>query len=437
MRLPHLSFHTRLTLTIAGAFIGAMAVILIVALFAVRSLDLGVVSMSYSMLPSVETPVDPETPEPVREMPVGPDGEVSDPPDPADPADPVDEGLIPGAVYVVDEGSDGSSVTELKVDRLPTLTRWSLIALGVFAVIAIAIASWISKRSLGRIAGITQLAQGLSEHHLDQRLNLSGPNDEIKQLGDTFDGMLDRLQRVFANQQLFVANASHELRTPLTTARVALEIPLAQDRVPDDLRPAIERALAANARSEDLIAGLLVLAQGSHAGGERTPVDLAELVLSAVEQSQSEARQSGITFHTTLAEVTIEGHPTLLNQAIQNLVQNAVRHNVPTGDVWISTSATADTATLLIANTGAAYEAATVQRLREPFHRHDTTRLATGTGFGLGLAIADSVVAMHSGTLSIRARAGGGLDVNVRFPVVQPAPADSPSTTDDTAEDGA
>jgi signal transduction histidine kinase len=433
MRLPHLSFHTRLTLTIAGAFIGAMAVILIVALFAVRSLDLGVVSMSYSMLPSVETPVDPETPEPVREMPVGPDGEVSDPPDPAEP---VDEGLIPGAVYVVDEGSDGSSVTELRVDRLPTLTRWSLITLGVFAVIAIAIASWISRRSLGRIAGITQLAQGLSENHLDQRLNLSGPNDEIKQLGDTFDGMLDRLQRVFANQQLFVANASHELRTPLTTARVALEIPLAQDRVPDELRPAIERALAANARSEDLIAGLLVLAQGSHAGGERTPVDLAELVLSAVEQSQSEALLSGITFHTTLAEVTIAGHPTLLNQAIQNLVQNAVRHNVPTGDVWITTSADADTATLSIANTGVAYEAATVQRLREPFHRHDTTRLATGTGFGLGLAIADSVVAMHSGTLSIRARAGGGLDVNVRLPIFQPTPADPLATTDTTAEDG-
>lgn len=423
MRLPRLSFHTRLTLTIAGAFIGAMAVILIVALFAVRSLDIGLVSMSYSSLPRPETPVSPETPEPARDMPVGPDGEAgspTEPPDPPEPGDLAEDALIPGAVYVVDANGDRGTPVELAVGRLPTLTRWSLVVLGVFAVLAIAIASWISNRSLGRIAGITRLARGLSEHHLDQRLNLTGPNDEIKQLGDTFDGMLDRLQRVFTSQRLFVANASHELRTPLTTARVALEIPLAQDRVPEDLRPAIEQALAANARSEELITSLLVLAQGNFAPDMREPVDLAAMLLNTIEGSQAESHQAGIGFHTSLADATIEGHPTLLAQAIQNLVQNAVRHNVPDGDVWVTMVSTPDSAVISIANTGAEYDAETVRRLREPFHRHDATRLATRSGFGLGLAIVESVVAMHSGTLSIAARAGGGLDVTVSLPNAQP-----------------
>ena len=423
MRLPHLSFHTRLTLTIAGAFIGAMAVILIVALFAVRNFDIGFVSMSYSTLPQPQTPVSPETPESVHDMPAGPNGDAGDPtepPDPPEPDDPMEDTLIPGAVYVVDANGDGGTPVELAVGRLPTLTRWSLVVLAVFAVLAIAIASWISKRSLGRIAGITQLARGLSEHQLDQRLNLTGPNDEIKQLGDTFDGMLDRLQRVFTNQRLFVANASHELRTPLTTARVALEIPLAQDRVPEDLRPAIEQALAANARSEDLIASLLVLAQGNFALDAREPADLAAMLLNAIEVSQTEAHQAGIAFHTSLADATIEGHPTLLAQALQNLVQNAVRHNVSNGDVWIRMDPTTESVVISIGNTGAEYDADTVRRLREPFHRHDATRLATGSGFGLGLAIVDSVVAMHSGTLSIMARSGGGLDVTVSLPTTQP-----------------
>jgi signal transduction histidine kinase len=289
----------------------------------------------------------------------------------------------------------------------------------VFAVAAVAIASWISRRSLNRIASITSLARGLSEQQLDQRLNLPGPDDEIKQLGDTFDGMLERLERVFTNQGLFIANASHELRTPLTTVRAALEIPLAQGRVPDDLRPSLERALVANRRSEDLIAALLLLARGQLTHPDRQEIDLEELAMSALAASQPEANERGVSINATLAPAPVSGNPTLLAEAVNNLVENAVRHNHRGGDVWVRLEPAYRGVRLSIANTGATYVPDDVSRLAEPFHRHDATRISSPTttaGFGLGLAIVKSVVDMHGGSLTLAPRYGGGLIATVVLP---------------------
>lgn len=182
--LSDLSFHAKLTLTIAGAFIGATAVILILALFAARSLGIGVVTLNAADTQSVSDA-----------------GAIAT----AVAVSGGHEGVTTGSASsvsvlysVVDSGT--SQIVQAPIERLPTLIRWSVVVLIVFAVMAVAIASWISRRSLGRIGAITQLAQGLSEERLDRRLNLTGPDDEIKQLGDTFDGMLDRLQRAFDSQ---------------------------------------------------------------------------------------------------------------------------------------------------------------------------------------------------------------------------------------------
>ena len=420
LRLPALSYHTRLTLTIAAAFIGAMIVILVLALAAARSYDLAIISASFETMPAPEAATPPAIEgEPSFHIDVG---ERREPPDAPD-------APVPGAVYVVDEAGSQGQLVQLPEERFPTLIRWALATLAVFALVAVALATWISRRSLGRIAGITTLARGLSERHLDQRLNLTGPNDEIKQLGDTFDGMLERLERVFANQSLFIANASHELRTPLTTTRAALEIPLAQGRVPDDLRPSLEQALNANRRSETLIEALLLLARGQLGPTGLREVDLQDVVRSTLEAVNHEARSHGVTINTDLAPATVRGDPTLLAQAVTNLVQNAVRHNVEDGEAWVSLAALPDGARLTIGNTGAPHSPETVSRMVEPFHRGDATRLSgpTPAGFGLGLAIVQSVASMHGGSLTLIARDGGGLVATLDLPGIPPLDETAPN----------
>jgi signal transduction histidine kinase len=419
MRRPLLSFHTRLTLTIASAFIGAMLVILALALLAAENFDLAIVSTSFNAgepdVPDVPDIPDIATPSSDRsEIP-----EPAEPPDPLEPAEPGEDTLVPGAIYVVDQDGQQGQVVQFPEDRLPTLMRWSFVVLFAFAIVAVALASWISRRSLGRIASITSLARGLSEQQLDQRLNLTGPDDEIKQLGDTFDGMLERLERVFTNQSLFIANASHELRTPLTTVRAALEIPMIQGRVPVDLQPSIERALAASQRSEELIAALLLLARGRLTRPDRQEIDLAELVRSALDAHRAAAHERGITIHANLEPVIVSGNTTLLAEAVDNLVENAVRHNADKGEVWVTLDAAPAGAQLAVENTGATYAAEDVARLADPFHRHDATRLsgtATTPGFGLGLAIVKSVIDMHGGSLTLAPRDGGGIFATVVVP---------------------
>ena len=415
-RFAGLSFHARLTLTIAGSFIGAMMVILVVALIVADNYDVAVVSTSF---PPARDP-DIATPPVIAFEP--------SPPDVPDIVNGQDDLLAPGAIFTVDQEGEPGQFIELPAERLPALIQWSLLVLLIFAVVAVAIASWISRRSLGRIAAITGLARDLSEHQLGKRLNLAGPDDEIKRLGDTFDGMLERLERGFTNQRLFVANASHELRTPLTTARAALEIPLVQGRVPDDLRPLLEQALNANRRSEDLIESLLLLARGQLAPGEAQDVDLPDVVQTALEAVEQEARSGAVTIHVNLTPASVHGNPTLLAQAVMNLLQNAIRHNVRDGEAWVSLGAEPGHVRLTVENTGRPYPPEAVARLVEPLHRHDATRTSgpSPSGFGLGLAIVESVATMHGGELALSAREGGGLVATLTLPdgSARPGPAD-------------
>jgi signal transduction histidine kinase len=192
---------------------------------------------------------------------------------------------------------NGSGIQSVMVEQTTTLSQrvlsgllvWSVVVLAVFAVLAVLAARWLSKRSLDRIADITAATRQISSDDLRRRLDLSGPADEIKELGDTIDGMLDRLEDAFTRQDRFIAGASHELRTPLTTTRALLEIPLAQGRVPADLEPALRGALAANQRSDRLIAALLALARARHQdagwaggpdGGSADLAATADLVLA-------------------------------------------------------------------------------------------------------------------------------------------------------------
>ncbi|MFB6837160.1 sensor histidine kinase [Streptomyces sp. NPDC056361] len=290
----------------------------------------------------------------------------------------------------------------------------SLLLLAVFTALAALLAWWAGRRSLHRLTRVTAAARRISAGStLDERLGLTGPHDEVRELGDTFDAMLDRLDRSFTAQRHFTAHASHELRTPLTLQRTALEIPLAQGRVPADLEPALRRALDANARTERLIDALLTLARGESAPLTPHPVDLADLAGNALRDLSDEARTTEVRVTARLSPAPAAGDPSLLRQVALNLLANAVRHNHPGGTATITTGTHDGLAFVEVANTGPVLDPAHVPGLFEPFHRGPDRR---SHGLGLGLAVVRAVALTHHGAVTATARAGGGLTVRVTLP---------------------
>ena len=312
--------------------------------------------------------------------------------------------------------------TMLSQEVLSGLLLWSVVTLVVFTAAAVLIASWLSRRSFARIGQITATTRRITHDGLHQRLELPGPADEIKELGDTIDTMLDRLEASFTQQERFIANASHELRTPLTTTRTALEIPLTQGQVPAHLAPAIARALDANRRSEELIAALLRLARTAHAiraeARPADPVDLASLVTAGVSRHGSAIDARGLALTVVASETIVDvADVTLLTLAIDNLVDNAVRHNVDRGTLRVTVGETSERARLEISNSGALLTAEDAARLTEPFNRGPHTRTsAAGRGWGLGLTLVRDIASSLGADLDLSPVEGGGLVARLGLP---------------------
>lgn len=305
----------------------------------------------------------------------------------------------------------------LSREVLSGLLLWSVVVLVAFAGVAALAGWWLSKRSLGRIAQITATARDLTRDDLHRRLDLPSPDDEIKELGDTIDSMLDRLDDAFTRQELFIASASHELRTPLTTARTALEIPLVQGRVPTELEPDLRRALKANERSERLIAALLILARLTHPATPPadTTVDVTELVRERIKEHGDHARRRCIQITFTTAEPMLAAaEPVLAGIAIGNLIDNAIQHGAHGGEIVVDLDREDGMLTLRIANGGLQLTADEATRLVEPFNRGAATRLA-GRGIGLGLTIVDAIARCSAGTLALSPRTEGGLIAELKL----------------------
>ena len=307
--------------------------------------------------------------------------------------------------------------TVISREVLSQLLGWSVVVLIAFAGLAVAAAWWLSRRSLGRIAGITSTTREITREDLHRRLSLPGPDDEIKELADTIDGMLDRLASSFERQEQFIAGASHELRTPLTTTRTLLEIPLAQGRVPADLEREIQKALEANERSERLIAALLVLARGSRPSepGDLTEVDLAALATELVRERRPDLGALQVAEPAHAIGARARGNRELIRVAVANLVDNAIRHNCDGGELRVSTGSNDEHVWIEVGNDGADLTQADLGALTMPFHRGEATRLR-GEGLGLGLALVATVARAHEGTLRLTARPGGGLDARLTLP---------------------
>jgi signal transduction histidine kinase len=401
-RRPQLTLRARLTLLYTGLFAGCGAI---------------VVAVSYTLVARLGAPGQDLQPSSRDSVPASIAARCR----PEHPGAHPDKDTIAGCIsYLQQLGAQAQRDLTLS-----HLLRYSLITLA--AVIALAaVLGWIAAgRALRPVHLITAAARAASEHNLSARVAPTGPRDELRELAETFDEMLGRLQAAFEGQQRFIANASHELRTPLAVMGATVDAELGNPgSTPGDLRGMAADIRAEVDHAEHLIGALLILARNERGLTVREEVDLA----TAAEDVLDTAGLGGRRVHATLEPAMISGDPVLAERLIANLVDNAVRYNLPAGDIWVSTRTIAGSSQLTVANTGPVIGPADAGRIFEPFQRlSDRT---SHDGFGLGLAIVASVAAVHGGTATACPRDDGGLSVTVTIPSAgDPAPGTGPGPT--------
>ncbi|MEQ4205699.1 HAMP domain-containing sensor histidine kinase [Actinopolymorpha sp. B17G11] len=312
---------------------------------------------------------------------------------------------------------------ELRRATLTSLLTQGAIALGLVGSAAAGFGWLIAGRVLAPLHRVTETARRIADakaadRSLHERIALRGADDEVKELADTFDTMVERLDKSFDGQRHFVANASHELRTPLTLNRALVEVAMHRKNASPDVQQLGETLLEINTRHERLINGLLLLARSENDVVERTPVDLADVVIHVTAHASGAAREQGIVLRDKAAEAPTAGDPVLLERLVQNLVDNGIRHNLSEGgfvdvasrrhpDGWVE---------VVVSNSGDVIPPYDIPQLFEPFRRLGTDRLVTAKGAGLGLSIVRSIAHAHGGDVVARPRPDGGLVVTVALP---------------------
>ncbi len=295
------------------------------------------------------------------------------------------------------------------------------IALAVLTVMSVALGWLVAGRVLRPLRSITARAQRISANNLHERLALEGPDDEFKELGDTLDGLLSRLEGSFEAQRRFVANASHELRTPLTLERTLLQLALSDPgATAASLRSTCEEVLLYGEAQERLIEALLTLATSEQGLETQRPVDLAAITDLVIQTPHPGAERLGVRLESDIKPATTTGDPRLVERLVTNLVHNALGHNRPGGWARVTTSTRGGMAVLSVANSGAVVPPGDIERLFQPFQRRDGSRSGQSEGHGLGLAIVKAVATAHGATVTATARPEGGLAIEVGFRAARP-----------------
>jgi signal transduction histidine kinase len=291
------------------------------------------------------------------------------------------------------------------------------IALTIMALVSVALGWIVAGRVLRPLRTMTATTRRISEHSLHRRLALPGPADELKELGDTIDGLLARLEGAFEAQRSFVAHASHELRTPLTVSRAMLQVALADPALTlDSLRSTCIDVLAVGDEQEQLIEALLVLARSQRGLDKWERFDLAQITREVLAGLAPEAERYGVTVESATSPAALSGDARLVERLVSNLVGNALRYNVPHGRAQVTVDSPAGQALLKVTNTGPVIPTTQIDRLTQPFQRLGTDRTASPDGLGLGLSIVAAVTTAHKATLVIHPGPEGGLDIRVCFP---------------------
>ena len=304
-----------------------------------------------------------------------------------------------------------AGIDEVTHAQLSTLLTRSGVALAIMALASIGLGWVMAGRALRPVRTMSSRARGISERNLHERLAIEGPDDELKELANTFDGMLGRLEAAFESQRRFVANASHELRTPITLERALVEVALADPHpTVESLRDTCRRVLAASEQQERLIEALLTLARSQRGLESRVPVDLREVTAEVVRAAPAD----GLRVETELGDARTTGDQAMVERLVANLVENAVRHNRAGGWVSAWTGQRDGLPTIEVTNLGPVVEPVHVGDLVKPFYR--AAENGNGAGLGLGLSIVQAIADAHGAALKTEARPEGGLRVAVTFP---------------------
>ena len=303
---------------------------------------------------------------------------------------------------------------------------YSGIALAITAILAVGLGWIVAGRVLRPLRTITETVRDISATSLHRRLALDGPSDELRRLGDTFDALLSRLDGAFDAQRRFVANASHELRTPLTVSRALLQAAATDPHASaEQLRATCHEAIEVADEQEQLIEALLTLARSERGLDHHEPVDLAAITDDILAAREDDVGRLGLHIQAVVEPADISGDARLAERMASNLIENALRHNVPGGTVQVTTGTRAGRGFLTVANTGPAVAPGELHRLLEPFQRGNSgePQNDAGLGLGLGLSIVQAIATAHDATLTTSPRPGGGLDVTVSFPPPKTSPA--------------
>ena len=301
----------------------------------------------------------------------------------------------------------------------------SLVALAVMTVVSAALGWMVAGRALRPVRAMTVAAQRISEYNLDERLAVAGPDDELKELGKTIDGLLERLEGAFSAQRRFVANASHELRTPLATMRANLDVALAKPEPAPPQTVALAGRLHSELdRMDQLLEALLVLARAQH----RQLPDYAVLPLDYVVGAVLAGQEAAIGVRKLTVQQTgepggawVQGSQALITRMVDNIIDNAICHNVDGGWISVWTVGAGNQAHLVVENGGQSLDQQQVDQLSQPFRRLDADRIGTDKGSGLGLSIVAAIAEAHGGKLDLQARDGGGLRVCIELPAASGA----------------
>ena len=327
---------------------------------------------------------------------------------------------VPTQIHLNSQSSVGPSLSH-------QLFIASLIALGVMTVAALALGWIMAGRALRPVREMTAAAKRISEENLHERLALTGPDDELKELGDTMDGLLARLEGAFAAQRRFVANASHELRTPLTTMRASLDVALAKpEPVPPQTAALATRLRAELDKIDALLEAFLVLARAQHRhlpGHTALPLDYIVGAALADQTAAIHAMNLTVQDISEPGGAWVAGNHALLSRLVGNVIGNAVRHNADGGWIKITTQTDGRRASLIVENGGQVLEQRQVDELAQPFRRLGADRTGSDKGSGLGLSIVAAIAEAHGGTLDLQARDGGGLRVCVQLPSAAARPS--------------
>jgi signal transduction histidine kinase len=289
------------------------------------------------------------------------------------------------------------------------------ISLAIVAALALVAGWFVAGKMLRPIRTITRTARRISSTRLHERLALDGPQDELKELGDTLDDLFERLDAAFEAQRHFVANASHELRTPLTRERALIQVTLDDPSTSEVWKSTGEELLASNREQETLIEALLALASSESGLNGREPVDLAVIVTDTLNDLRSDIDRLRIRVDEVTTPTLLEGDPLLVERLVANLLTNAVRHNVLNGRMEIVTRVDQGQAVLSVTNTGPFIPPGEVDRLFQPFQRLDPRRVRFNHGHGLGLSIVQAIATAHQASISAKPMPDGGLSVSVIF----------------------